>query len=128
MRYENPAFGEVVEVVSESTELLVMQVTWPRPGHRAVAHVHPGMQERWQVVQGQAAFDIDGVETQLALGEHIVAEAGQPHVAWNPTDEEVVLRIEMRPALQWVEFVRRLFEGEPPLELLKEFPDEICLR
>ncbi len=122
MRYENPASGEVVEVLSESDELLVMQVTWPRPGHRAVAHVHPGMQERWQVVEGRAAFEIDGVETRLAPGEDVVAEAGQRHLAWNPTDEKVVLRIEMRPALRWVEFVRRPFGGEPPLELLKAFP------
>jgi len=114
-------------VLSESGELLVMRVTWPRPGHRAVAHLHPGMQERWRVIKGRAAFEIDGEETQLGPGEDIVAEAGQRHVAWNPTDEEVVLRVEMRPPLRWVEFVRRLFGGEPPLELLEAFPDEVRL-
>ncbi len=125
MRYENPASGEVVEILSESPEVLVMRVTWPRPGHRAVAHVHRGMQERWEVIEGRADFDIDGVTTRLSTGGSIVTEAGQRHVAWNPSTEPVSLLIEMRPALRWTEFVRRLFAGEPPQDLLSEFQDEV---
>lgn len=125
MRHENRATGEVVEVLSESPDLLVMQVTWPRPGHRAMAHVHPGMQERWQVVEGQAAFEINGTTTVLDEGGCVVAEAGQRHLAWNPTEQPVVLRIEMRPALRWTEFVGRLFGGESPEQLLAEFSDEV---
>ena len=124
-RFENPATGEVVEVLDESPELLVMRVTWPRPGHRAVAHIHPGMQERWEVVRGRAGFDIDGVLTELDVGQSVVAEAGQRHLAWNAGGSEAELRIEMRPALRWTEFVRRLFGGEPPAELLGEFTAEV---
>ena len=126
-RFENPATGEVVEVVEESSELLVMRVRWPRPGHRAIAHVHPGMQERWQVVRGRAGFDIAGVVTECGPGESVVAEAGQRHLAWNASDAEAELRIEMRPALRWTAFVRRLFAGEPPAELLEEFAEEVRL-
>jgi hypothetical protein len=32
----------------------------------------------------------------------------------------------MRPALRWEEFVRRLFAGEPPSELLREYRSEIA--
>ena len=46
-------------------------------------------------------------------------------LAWNPSDEQVVHRIEKRPALRWSEFVRRLFAGEPVMPLLAEFPEEI---
>ena len=127
MRLENPRTGEVVEVLSETPDLLVMLVTWPRPGHRAMAHVHPGMEERWEVVRGRAAFDIDGVFTELDEGASIVAAAGQRHLAWNPTQSPVVLRIEMRPALRWTAFVRRLFAGEAPAVLLEEFADEVRL-
>lgn len=125
MRLENPSTGEVIEVLSDSPELLVMRATWTRPGHRAIAHVHPGMQEHWEVLEGQATFDIDGVVSHLDAGGVIVAEPGQRHLAWNPTDGKVVLRIEMRPALRWTEFVSRLFAGEPVMPLLDEFPDEI---
>jgi hypothetical protein len=55
-----------------------------------------------------------------------VAPAGAPHLAWNPTDEPVRLRIEMRPALRWQELVERLFAGESPAALLREFPRELA--
>lgn len=125
MRFENAGTGEVIEVLSELPDLLVMRATWTQPGHRALPHVHPGMQERWHVVKGRAMFDIDGTVTALSQGESVQAEPGQRHVAWNPSEDEVVLQIEMRPALRWSEFVRRLFAGEPPSDLLKEFPDEV---
>jgi len=125
MRLENAATGEVVEVIGETPELLVLRVTWPRPGHRAIAHIHPGMQERWEVVRGRAGFDIDGAVTELVAGQAVVAEAGQRHLAWNASDGVTELLIEMRPALRWAEFVRRLFAGDPPAELLAEYVDEV---
>jgi ketosteroid isomerase-like protein len=48
-------------------------------------------------------------------------------VAWNPADGEVRLRVEMRPALRWQEFVERLFGGDDPSGLLRGFPREIAL-
>lgn len=125
MRFENPTTGEVIEILSESPDFLVMKATWTRPGHRAVAHAHPGMQERWEVLEGEAAFDIDGHTSTLGPGGSIVAEPGQRHLAWNPSDEQVVLRIEMSPALRWTEFVRRVFAGHPVTPLLAEFSEEI---
>jgi quercetin dioxygenase-like cupin family protein len=106
-------------------ELLVMESVWPRPGHRTPEHVHPGMEERWTVVAGRAAFRIGGEEHELGRGETAVAPPGTPHLAWNPTDEEVRLRIEMRPSLRWEDFVVRLFAGESPAALLPEFRREI---
>jgi quercetin dioxygenase-like cupin family protein len=123
---ENPATGERVTFVSYSPEVLVMDSVWPRPGRRTPEHVHPGMEERWQVVAGRARFRIAGEELEAGPGETVVAPAGTPHVAWNPTDAEVRVRIEMRPALRWQEFVERLCAGESPLTLLTEFPREIA--
>jgi len=123
--FVNPLTGERVEVISETPELLAMAVEWPRPGQRAAAHIHPGMEETWRVLEGRAAFLIDGVETELGAGEQISAPPGAAHLAWNPTEDPVRLRIEMRPALRWAEFTRRFFAGEDPRILLAEFPDEI---
>lgn len=127
MRLQNPATGEVIDVLSESPELLVMRSTWTRPGHRAVAHTHPKIQERFEILEGVATFEIDGVTSQLGPGSNIVAEPGQRHLAWNATDERVVLLIEMRPPLRWTHFVRRLFAGEAAVPLLAEFSPEIRL-
>jgi mannose-6-phosphate isomerase-like protein (cupin superfamily) len=124
---ENERTGEQIEFLVETTELLRMEVRWTRPGHRAVRHLHPDMEERWEVVDGRAAFEVDGVLVQAGPGSSVVAPPGRPHLAWNPTDDAVTLRIEMRPARRWAEFTRRFFAGEDPGPLLREFSDEIVL-
>lgn len=124
---ENQRTGETVEFIVETDELLRMDVTWTKPGVRALRHAHPGMEERWEVLEGRAAFEVDGVTVEAEAGSWVVAPPGRPHLAWNPTDQPVRLQIEMRPALRWAEFVRRLFAGEDPVALLDEFSDEIVL-
>lgn len=124
---ENPRTGEQVDFLVETPEMLQMQVRWTRPGRRAVRHAHPGMEERWEVVEGRAAFEVDGVLVTAEAGSTVVAPPGRPHLAWNPTRDEVVLRIEMRPALRWAEFTRRFFAGDDVLDLLDEYREEIVL-
>ena len=125
---ENPHTGERIEFISESRELLVMEATWPRPGRRAPAHAHPGMEERWTVLKGRAAFRLGDEELEAGEGETVIAPAGVLHEAWNPDDAPARVRIEMRPALRWREFVERLLSGgEEPRGLLVEFQAEIRL-
>lgn len=124
---ENVRTGEIVQFVVETPELLRMDVTWTKPGVRALRHAHPGMEERWEVLEGRAAFEVDGVTVEAGPGAWVVAPRGRPHLAWNPTEQPVRLRIEMRPALRWAEFVRRLFAGDDPVRLLQEYADEIVL-
>ena len=126
---ENPATGERIRFVDETPELLVMESWWTRPGRRGGEHVHPGMEERWTVLEGLAAFRIGGGDVvEAGPGEEVVAPAGVRHVAWNAGDGPVRLRIEMRPALRWREFVERLFAagGVPSAELLGEFRNEVA--
>jgi uncharacterized RmlC-like cupin family protein len=127
---ENPATGERIEFVSERAHLLALDAFWTRPGHRTAAHVHPEMEETWRVVAGTAAFRIGERELTAEPGEAVVAPPGVTHRAWNPTDEPVQLRIEMRPALRWREFTERLFALPPgdvdaALALVREYPREI---
>jgi quercetin dioxygenase-like cupin family protein len=140
----NPITGEriVFRKTAADTDgtLLEMDDFWTQPGHRAPAHVHPEMQERWEVIAGTASFRIAGNEWTAGPGEVIIAAPGVPHLAWNPTNEPAHLRIQMRPALRWEQVVERLFAlardghtGErgmpdPSLmaELLRDFPREIA--
>ena len=124
---ENPRTGEQVTFVSETDDLLVMDVVWPRPGLRALEHIHPYMEERWHVLDGRAAFRIDGIEVEASPGSVVVAPPGRRHLGWNAGDGPVHLRIEMRPSLRWRVFVERFFAGDDPLELLETFSDEIVL-
>ena len=124
----NPLTNEEVEFLSETPELLVMENVWTRAEHRTVPHVHPGMEERWEVQEGRVAFRIGGEETVCGPGESVVAPRGVAHQAWNVGDPPVRLRIEMRPALRWREFVERLFAngGVPEPGALAEFGDEVA--
>ena len=124
----NPLTGEEIAFLSETPELLVMENVWTRPDHRTVPHVHPEMEERWEVLEGRAVFRIGGEETECGPGESVVARPGVPHQAWNAGEERVRLRIEMRPALRWREFVERLFAngGTPEPAMLREFGRELA--
>jgi quercetin dioxygenase-like cupin family protein len=127
----NAATGERVTFVRTAAdtggELLELELVWPRPGQRAPAHVHPEMEERYEVLEGTAAFRIGGEERAAGPGEVVAVPPGTTHLAWNPTDHPVRLKVEFRPALRWEEFVVRLFSGEEPGdELMREFRREIA--
>ena len=131
---ENPATGERVTFVRPAAdtggELLEMELVWPRSGARAPEHVHPEMEERYEVLSGTAAFRIGGGEEPdftAGPGAVVTVPPGTPHLAWNPTSEEVRLRVQFRPALRWEEFVVRLFAGNEPVSaLMREFRREIA--
>ena len=140
----NPITGERVVFLRTAADtdgrLLEMDDFWTRPEHRTAEHIHPEMQERWEVIAGRVCFRIDGVERIAGPGDVVTAPAGVPHMAWNSDDSPVHLRIQMRPALRWERFVERLFAlardghtdergmADPTLmiELLREFPREIA--
>jgi mannose-6-phosphate isomerase-like protein (cupin superfamily) len=126
----NPSTGERVTFVTTAVdtggELLVMELVWPRPGGRAPAHVHPEMEERYEVLSGTAAFRIGAHERTAGPGELVTVPPGTTHLAWNPTGEPVRLKVEFRPALRWEDFVVRLFAGDPVPELMGEFAREIA--
>jgi len=141
----NPLTGERIVFSRTAAEtagqLLEMDAFWTQRGQRAVEHVHPEMQERWEVIAGNACFRVGGVERTAGPGEVVVAPPGVAHLAWNPADEPAHVRISMRPALRWEVFVERLFalacagqraqlQAPDPalmLALLNEFPREIAL-
>jgi mannose-6-phosphate isomerase-like protein (cupin superfamily) len=127
---ENPATGERITFLRTAAdtggELLEMEDVWVRPDHSTAPHAHPGMEETWEVLSGRAGFRIGDRELDAAPGETVVAPRGVMHSAWNLSGGETRLRITMRPALRWEEFVVRLFSAPGP-ELLRDFPDEIEL-
>ena len=138
----NAATGESVRFIRTADEtggeLLVMEARWTRPRHRTPLHRHPAMEERWLVLEGRVGFRIAGEETVAGPGESVIAPRGSLHANWDAGDEPALMRIELRPALRWEEFVRQLFalagedlEGSVAersiTELLTEFEAEIVL-
>ena len=137
---ENPVTGERIEVLRHDAEVLVLDDRWTRPGHRAAEHVHPGMEERIEVLEGRARFRVAGEERDLGPGDAVVVAPGVAHLGWNPTDAPVRLRLELRPPLRWLEVVERLFalaregrtdargvpEREELIALLQGFSEELA--
>lgn len=116
--------------------LLEMDDIWPRGDHQTPEHIHPAMEERWEVIAGSVRFEIDGVVQTATTSETVVAPPGTPHSARNVGAEPAHLRIQMRPALRWQEFVERLFALDPNSRdtsepdslaaLMREFSSEIA--
>lgn len=123
---ENPATGERITFVRIEEEVVEMDAVWPAGGRRMPAHVHPGAEERWQVVAGRAVIRVGGDQHSARPGDVVVAPAGVPHEAWNAGERDARVRISLRPALRWPEFVERLFAGESPAALLREFRREVA--
>ena len=143
---ENPVTGERIVFLRTAAdtngELLELDDFWARPDHRVAEHVHPEMEERWEVIDGTVRFQVDGVEHTAGTGDVVVAPAGARHASWNAGNGPAHLRIQMRPARRWEDFVVSLFaaardgrtddQGVPEpalmLELLREFHRELAPR
>jgi quercetin dioxygenase-like cupin family protein len=133
---ENPLTGERITFVRTAAdtggELLELEATWTRRGMRTQEHVHPEMEERFEVLSGDARFRIAGEERSAGPGDVVTVPAGTRHVAWNPSDGEARLRLQFRPALRWEDFVDRLFtlarkdRMDALPQLMSEFPREIA--
>jgi mannose-6-phosphate isomerase-like protein (cupin superfamily) len=123
----NPVTGLTITWVTVEPGLLEWEDDYPRQGLRVAPHVHPGMEERWHVVDGSVRFRVGDEERVLGPGEEIAAAPGVTHGAWNVT-EGARMRVSMTPALRWAEVVEQLFawardgrtdqNGTPELELL----------
>ncbi len=139
----NAATGETVRIIRGADEtggeLLVMEARWTDPNHATPAHIHPAMEERWRVLEGEVGFRISGHATLAGPGDTVTAAPGELHENWNAGPGPVLMRVEMRPPQRWEEFMRQLFalaseglEGEDAqrsiTELFTEFTNEIEIR
>jgi quercetin dioxygenase-like cupin family protein len=102
---ENPVTGEraVVAIGTAETDgnLLVVDLH-VRPGGAVMGeHYHPAIEETFTVVRGQLNYKLDGKEGVGSPGDTLLVPAGVPHSWWNATGEEVVVRVEVRPAARF---------------------------
>lgn len=80
---------------------------WADPGADVPAHHHPDQQERFQILDGEVRFVIDGVERVASAGDRVVADPGVEHSFDNVGDAEARLMVEVEPALDLQEFLER---------------------
>ena len=92
-----------------SVELLQLDDVMKGGGRVPIEHVHPHMEERFEILSGTARLSMRGQERDVGAGETVVVPAGTPHVWGNPNEDEVHLILEFRPALRMEEWFETFF-------------------
>lgn len=133
----------------------ILELAREHPNGRAVAeltalvgarvageHRHPGIVERFTVLEGELTVKLDGRVDVLRAGETAVVEPGVWHDWWNAAAVDARVRVEVTPGERFVHMIETLFglarlghvdaKGLPdPLQLAlfaREFSDVIELR
>ena len=99
----NPATGEWIEytAIAQDSNGQLVRFNWRSvPGGVITEHIHPGQEERFTILTGEAHFTLNGEQRIAGPGETIVVPAGVPHSEGNPGPSEVNGVVELRPALQ----------------------------
>lgn len=100
---EHPVTGEKInfsQTARDTGGRLCEADFYMRPGAFVAAeHIHPRQEERFAVIAGTLRGRVAGKELAGRPGETVVVPAGTPHLWWNPGDEELHVRVEVRPAL-----------------------------
>lgn len=79
-------------------DAMVVEV-WAEAGSKVPDHLHPAQVERWEVVEGEATFYVDGGVVSLGPGGRAVVEPGRRHRFEVSSRGPARLRAEVEPAL-----------------------------
>ncbi|HEY7197854.1 MAG TPA: cupin domain-containing protein [Gaiellaceae bacterium] len=110
---ENPVTGERIvfrrTAADTNGEALVIETFVQPHGFVAAAHVHPGQEERFEVLRGTVGFRLGREKVTAGPGQRITVPAGTAHQFWNAGDEEAHFVCEVRPALQFEQLLETMF-------------------
>ena len=110
---EHPVTGEMLTFLetAEDTagEYATHELRVKPHGFVAAPHIHPKIEESFEIHSGTFTFVVDGEERQVGAGESATIPMGTPHAWWNAGEEEGVATVEFRPALKSGEFFESFF-------------------
>jgi hypothetical protein len=72
---------------------------WVDPGAFTPEHIHPTIEERFEVIEGDFLFRVEGEELRAGAGDKPVVRPGQRHGFENVGETEGHLRTEIDPGL-----------------------------
>ncbi len=73
---------------------------WVQPGGDGPTHVHPGLEERFAVLEGSVRFKAGDRTVIGGAGDELIVAPGTKHSFKNIGEDEARLRAEIRPALE----------------------------
>src|SRR4051812_6286575 len=139
--------GEVWENPVTRERAVVLELPWQNgeghgvaeltalPGARVMGeHLHPALDERFSVLQGELTMVRDGRRSVLRAGESAHIEPGVWHDWWNEAEADAIVRVEVTPGERFVHMIETLFglareghvnaKGMPsPLQLARPAPE-----
>lgn len=83
---------------SSRGEVLGMEL-WADPGADTPEHYHPPLEERFEVLEGEFIFTVEGTEQTAGPGDRLVVPPGTKHKFANPGSGVARFRCEIEPAL-----------------------------
>jgi quercetin dioxygenase-like cupin family protein len=144
--WENPITREratILEIPHQNPERRAVAELLARVGARVAGeHRHPGMVERFTVLEGELTVKRGGQTSILRQGETATIEPNVWHDWWNASDRDARLRVEVTPGERFAHMIETFFglarlghtdaKGMPhPLQLAlsaREFSDVIVFR
>jgi mannose-6-phosphate isomerase-like protein (cupin superfamily) len=96
-KVDDPLFKQSYEFSRDGQTLRIEMWTEPGGGVRA-EHVHPGLEERYEVLEGEVTINLDGEPKRLGPGERAVVPPGVRHSFENTGERPAHLVAEAEPA------------------------------
>jgi quercetin dioxygenase-like cupin family protein len=90
-------------------QLLEIEMTVGPGGFVAGEHLHPELEERFQILAGKIDLSIDGRREIVAAGEERVVPKNTRHVWKNGSNEELKVILQFRPAGTMEYFLESVF-------------------
>lgn len=100
----------------------ILELPWQNPQGRATGellavvgsrvvgeHLHPGITERFTVLEGELTVRKDGRTSLLSEGESAEVRPGEWHDWWNATDRDARVRVEVTPGARFAHMLETMF-------------------
>jgi mannose-6-phosphate isomerase-like protein (cupin superfamily) len=97
-----------LKIVATGPDALEVEASYRPLGSPPPAHLHPGQDESFEILEGTMRARIDGEQVELPAGERLEIAAGQAHQMWNPGEDRARVRWVTSPALRTEEWFRTL--------------------
>jgi quercetin dioxygenase-like cupin family protein len=111
--FENPATRESGRIITgggDTDGRYMQSETRVRPGGGvSVAHRHPQLTERFEVLEGELTVKLDGETRVLTAGEQVTIPPGAAHHYANRSQADCAFRCEVWPAARFEAMVVTLF-------------------
>jgi mannose-6-phosphate isomerase-like protein (cupin superfamily) len=109
----NPMTGETVTFLVTRADsngaLLELEMEADPLAAGGTKHIHPRITESYEMLEGRLRLLLEGNETTVSAGQHLVIPPRTAHSFWNPDDAPARVRVRFEPAGRFEEFMESLY-------------------